>query len=114
MRCAVTVSLVPEARGGPFVFWEGLAKACARAAEIGFDGIEVFPRSPDEVDWRRLGTLLAEHDLKLAAVGTGGGWVVHKFRLTDPEPEIRERAKNFALDIIERAGGLGAPTIVGS
>ncbi|MCI0748131.1 MAG: sugar phosphate isomerase/epimerase [Verrucomicrobia subdivision 3 bacterium] len=114
MRCAVTVSLVPEARGGPFVFWDGLSKGCARAAEIGFDGIEVFPRSPDEVDWRRLESLMSEHDVKLAAAGTGGGWVVHKLSLTSPEAEIRERAKNFALEIIERAGGLGAPAIVGS
>jgi sugar phosphate isomerase/epimerase len=114
MQSAVTVSLVPEARGGPFVFWDGLAKACSRASELGFDGIEVFPRSPDEVDWKRLGDLLVEHDLKLAAVGTGGGWVVHKLRLTDADPEIRERAKGFAGEIIDAAGQLGAPAIIGS
>lgn len=114
MQSAVTVSLVPEARGGPFVFAEGLASACEHAAQLGFDGIEVFPRSAEEVDWRKLRALLDEHELKLAAVGTGGGWVAHKLRLTDPDESIRERAINFAGDIIDRAGELGAPAIVGS
>jgi sugar phosphate isomerase/epimerase len=114
MRSAVTVSLVPEARGGPFVFWDGLSDACRRAGELGFDGLEVFPRSAEEVDWKRLRLLLDEHQLKLAAVGTGAGWVVHKSRLTDPDAGVRERAKAFAGEIIDCAGQLGAPAIIGS
>ena len=114
MQAAVTVSLVPEARGGPFVYWDGLTKACEHAAQLGFNGIEVFPRSAEEVDWRKLRELLAQHELKLAAVGTGGGWVVHKLRLTDPDEAVRKAAITFATDIIDRAGELGAPAIVGS
>jgi sugar phosphate isomerase/epimerase len=114
VQSAVTVSLVPEARGGPFVFWDGLKEACQHAAELGFDGIEVFPRSAEEVDWKRLRTLLEQHKLKLAAVGTGAGWLVHKFRLTDPDASVRERAQVFAGEIIDGAGQLGAPAIIGS
>jgi sugar phosphate isomerase/epimerase len=114
VQSAITVSLVPEARGGPFVFWDGLSDACERAGALGFDGLEVFPRSAEEVDWKRLWTLLEQHKLKLAAVGTGAGWLVHKFRLTDPEASVRERARAFALEIIDCAGQLGAPAIIGS
>lgn len=114
VQSAVTVSLVPEARGGPFVFWNGLKDACQRAAELGFNGIEVFPRSAEEVDWKRLRALLEQHKLKLAAVGTGAGWLVHKFRLTDPDASMRERAQAFAGEIIDGAGQLGAPAIIGS
>jgi sugar phosphate isomerase/epimerase len=114
MQCAVTVSLVPEARGGPFVYWDGLSKACHCASELGYAGIEVFPRSAEEIDWRRLRELLAQNDLKLAAVGTGAGWVVHKLRLTDPDAEVRQRAIAFAGELVDRAGELGAPAIVGS
>ena len=32
MKSAVTVSLVPEARGGPFVFWDDLAAGVRQAA----------------------------------------------------------------------------------
>ena len=35
IRSAVTVSLVPEARGGPFVLWDDLPAACQTASELG-------------------------------------------------------------------------------
>ena len=50
IRSSVTIALVPEAKGGPFVFWDDLASGCAKAAELGFDGVEVFPRGPEAVD----------------------------------------------------------------
>ena len=31
IRSAVTVSLVEEAKGGPFIFWHDLPAACAKA-----------------------------------------------------------------------------------
>ena len=36
---AVTVSLVAEAKGGPFVFWDDLPAACRAAQELGYDAI---------------------------------------------------------------------------
>ncbi|MFM9148274.1 MAG: sugar phosphate isomerase/epimerase, partial [Verrucomicrobiota bacterium] len=40
IRSAVTVSLVAQARGGPFVHWDGLEAAAASAARHGFDALE--------------------------------------------------------------------------
>jgi sugar phosphate isomerase/epimerase len=114
MHSAVTISLVPEARGGPFVFWDRLAEGCARAAELGFDAVEVFPRSAEDLDARELKSLLQAHRLKLAAIGTGAGWVVSKLRLTDPDRGIRRTARDFAGALIDLAGGFGAPAILGS
>lgn len=111
---AVTISLVPEARGGPFVFWDGLADGCAKAASFGFDAVEVFPPSADDLDAHTLKHLLEQHRLKLAAVGTGAGWVVHKLRLTDPDATVRGRARHFISAIVDLAGKLGAPAIIGS
>ena len=54
IRSAVTISLVEEARGGPFVFWHDLAGACALSQKLGFDAVEVFPPGPDSVDPARL------------------------------------------------------------
>jgi len=114
MLSAITISLVPEARGGPFVFWGDLANHCAEAASLGFDSVEIFPRSPDELNSKELRDLLRRHKLKLAAMGTGAGWVVHKLRLTDPDAAIRERARNFVGSVIDFAAPFGAPAIVGS
>ena len=42
IRSSVTISLVPEARGGPFVFWDDLENACLTAKELNFDAVEIF------------------------------------------------------------------------
>ena len=114
MRSAITVSLVPEVRGGPFVFWDDLAAAGAKASALGFDALEVFPRSGDELNVTALRAVLTENGLSLAALGTGAGWVVHKLRLTDPDAAVRERACAFIEGIARRAGEFGAATIIGS
>ena len=114
MFSAVTISLVPEARGGPFVYWDSLGEACRAAAALGFDAIEVFPRSAEDLDALELKRLLRDHKLRLAAIGTGAGWVVQKLRLTDPDPSIRRRAQAFAAGVIDLAGSFGAPAILGS
>lgn len=114
IRSAVTISLVPEARGGPFVFWDDLAAGCARAAELGFDAVEIFPRSATELNAKELRGLLDRHGLRLAAVGTGAGWLVHNLRLTDPDAGVRRRAQQFIGALVDFAGGFGAPAILGS
>lgn len=114
LRTAVTVSLVPEARGGPFVLWDGLERSLEKAAAMGFDGVEIFPPSAEDIDARQLRQLLERHKLQLAAVGTGAGWVVRKLRLSDPDASVRGRARDFIASIIDLAGKLGAPAIIGS
>jgi sugar phosphate isomerase/epimerase len=114
MKSAVTVSLVPEARGGPFVFWDDLPAAAKSAAELGFHAIEIFPPGPEAVNPQELRTLLDDYSLQLAAVGTGAGWVKHKLTLTNPDEAIRIKAKAFVKSIIEFAGQFGAPAIIGS
>jgi sugar phosphate isomerase/epimerase len=114
MKSAVTISLVPEAKGGPFVFWDDLAGGCEHASKLGFDAVEIFPTSAESLNVKQVKNLLAKHRLQVSAVGTGAGWVKHKLRLTDPDPAIRRRAREFASSLVAVAGELGAPAIIGS
>jgi sugar phosphate isomerase/epimerase len=114
MKSAITISLVPETKGGPFVFWDGLADGFARTAKLGFDAVEIFPSSAEDLDAREIKKLCAEHNLKVAAIGTGAGWVKHKLRLTDPDATVRKRAQAFVGAIVDFAGSFGAPAILGS
>ena len=43
IRSSVTLSLVEESRGGPFVLWDGIARSMDLASSMGFDGVEIFP-----------------------------------------------------------------------
>ena len=114
IRAAVTVSLVPEATGGPFVFWNGLADACEQAAKLGFDAIEIFPPSAAEVDRSQLRELLDRFHLRVAAVGTGGGWLVRRLHLCHSDALRREGARQFIHDMIDLAAEFAAPAILGS
>src|SRR5688572_15961741 len=104
VKSAVTICLVPEARSGPFVFHDGLADGCSRAASHGFDAVEILPRSADEVDAAELRALLASHGLSVAAFGTGAGWIVRKLSLTAADEAVRVEARKFIRAIIDLAG----------
>lgn len=114
MKSAITISLVPEARGGPFVFWDDLVGSCKLAKQMGFDAVEIFPPSPDAVRELNIAQVLADLDLKVAAMGTGAGWVKHHLTLTSPDFSIRNQALAFIRSVIDVAGPLGAPVIIGS
>lgn len=114
IQSAITISLVPEARGGPFVFWDDLASACRQAAELGFDAIEIFAPSATAVDRAELARLLKTHNLKVAAVGTGAGAVKHRLTLTDANADQRARAVAFVQEMIDFGGQFNAPAIIGS
>ncbi|HEY2252204.1 MAG TPA: sugar phosphate isomerase/epimerase family protein [Planctomycetaceae bacterium] len=114
IRSSVTISLVEEARGGPFVFWHDLPAACRTAKSLGFDAVEVFPPGPDAVDPQLLRQLLNDNGLALAAVGTGAGWVRQKLHLSLPDAALRSKARDYIRGIIDFAGPLGAPAIIGS
>jgi sugar phosphate isomerase/epimerase len=114
MKSAVTICLVPEAARGPFVFHGGLEAGLRAAAEVGFDGVEIFPAAASQLQPHELRRLLAAHGLALAAVGTGAGRVVHGLDFMAADETARRRALEFAGALVDAAGELGAPAIVGS
>lgn len=114
MKSAITISLVEEARSGPFVFHDGLADGCARAAAAGFDAVELFVPSADPEGLAELPALLDRHQLSLAAIGTGAGWVKHQLSLTDAAAGVRQKARDFVKAVIDLAAGFNAPAIIGS
>ncbi len=114
MKSCITISLVEEARGGPFVLWDGLEKSIALAGELGYDAVEIFAPGPEVIDVDALGKMLDGAHLKLAALGTGAGWVKHRLQLADPDPAKRQQAREFVRTIIDCAGQLSAAAIIGS
>jgi len=114
IRSALTVSLVAELSGGPWVYRDPLEISIPRAKKVGFDGIELFIASAAELNSGLLGRLLGNYNLELSAIGTGAGKVLHNLTLTSTDENVRVRAHSFIREIIRLAGDFGAPAIIGS
>lgn len=114
MKSAVTVSIVEQARKGPFVFHDDVAQGCRSAAELGFDAVELFAPSAEAISALPLKQLLDQNSLRLAAVGTGAGMVIHGLHLCDADADRRTRAREFIRDIISAGAAFQAPAIIGS
>ena len=114
IRSAITVSLVQEARGGPFVFWDGLEHAFEQAKDLGFDAVEIFAGGPDVVDRGELRRLVERTGLSVAAVGTGAGMVKHGLSLSDPDSSRRNQAQQFVREMIEFGAEFDCAAIIGS
>ena len=114
MRTAITLSQVPEAAAGPFVFHSPLAQSFALAKETGYDDVELFLPGPTHVSVAEIKSLCEAHGLGIAAVGTGAGMVKHGLSLTDPSLDKRIAALDFIEQMISFGGQFGAPAILGS
>ena len=114
MKSCVTISLVPSLQGGPWVLWDNLEKSIRTASEIGFDGVELFTENASVESQTPLVDLLDRYNIKLGAVGTGAGKVIHGLTLTDKDATTRSDAKRFIKEMISFGAQHGAPSILGS
>lgn len=114
IKSSITINLVSQVKTGPWIYRESLDTSIIKAVKLGFDGVELFTASANSVDPDSLKKLLQKSGLKISAVGTGAGKVLHGLTLTDPDPEIRRQALSFIQDMIVFGSQFGAPAIVGS
>lgn len=114
IKSCATIALVPEITSGPWIYWNDLEKSMAHASALGFDGVELFTASPDAIELAQLTDLIDKYDLKLAAVGTGAGKVIHGLTLANPDENIRKKAIEFIMQMMNFGAKLNAPAIIGS
>jgi sugar phosphate isomerase/epimerase len=111
---AVTVCLVNQAAQGPFVLHGDIEQSFHVAKDSGFDAVELFLPNAQCLSVAEVKGLLEKYDLRLAAVGTGAGWLIHQYSLTSGSAEVRKEAVQFIKSLIDLGGAFGAPAIIGS
>jgi len=114
IKSCATIALVPEIKTGPWIYWEQPDISIPRAAKLGFDAVELFTASADAVESEKLQQLCETNKIKIAAVGTGAGKVLHGLTLTSPNKDVREKAVAFINGMITFGARFGAPAIIGS
>ena len=114
IKSSITINLVKQIKTGPWIYWEPLNVSLSKAAMLGFNGVELYIPSADEIDIDVLLRLLLKFNLQLSAIGTGAGKLLYGLSLTNPDEEIRKQAVLFIKKIIAFGAHFGAPSIIGS
>lgn len=112
MKTSLVVS-TPGARFSALVFRDSFSNSLARAASLGFDGVELAVRDPRLVNPAEIARLAEEHRLKVCAIGTGQAYGEDGLSFTDPDPSVRERAIHRIREHLALAGELRAIVILG-
>jgi len=111
-RASFATSAAPTGFG-PLLFAGDVPAAARAAGELGFDGIEINMKGPEELSEAILRGLLEENGLRLTAVSSGRIYLDEKATMSDPDEEARVRVVKRVNRLADFAGEFGAPVIVG-
>jgi sugar phosphate isomerase/epimerase len=101
------------ARFAPILWRGGVAEAFELAAELGYDGVELHLRSPDDIELEAVRALQEKHGLGVPTIGTGMAAGEDGLTFTDPDPEIRQRAVARVAEHIRLAAVIRSAVTIG-
>jgi sugar phosphate isomerase/epimerase len=84
-----------------------------KIAALGYDGVELAIRDPQQVDVASLDVMVQKHKLAVPAIGTGQAWGEEGLSFTDPDPAIRRAAIERIKSHVPVAARFKAVIIIG-
>jgi sugar phosphate isomerase/epimerase len=112
IKVAVAVATA-DAMPSAFVVWRGIEESIRKAAEFGYDGIELALKTADQVDPNRVKRLLDEHGMGCPCVSTGQVFAALDLYFTARDEAKRQRVIEVFRDMINLASELGAMVNIG-
>ena len=104
----------PDVAYGPLALLSGAFEdKAAKAAALGYDGIELMVRDPAALDWPHVKATLDEAGLQTPQVVTGELFGADGLRLVTPDADLYRRADERTQSVIDLAGYLGAMVNIG-
>ena len=106
MKLSVAVAdthALPDA----FVVWRGFENSIRKAAQMGYDGVELALKHPDEVDPHKLSAWLDETGMAISCISTGQVYASLGLSFTDAEPNRRAEVRTVFKQIIDLAARFG-------
>lgn len=104
----------PDVAYGPLALLSGtFEEKAAKAAALGYDGIELMVRDPAGLDWVHVKTTLQRVGLEAPQVVTGELFGADGLCLVTGDEELHRRAVERTRSVIDLAGYLGAMVNIG-
>jgi 5-keto-L-gluconate epimerase len=88
-----------------------LPEQFAKAAAMGYDGVELITIDPAGIDRATLKSLLAQHRLQVSAIASGGMAFAAKLTLLHGDPSMASLARQRLDQMVDLARDLGATVV---
>jgi sugar phosphate isomerase/epimerase len=112
MKIAVAIA-TENALPTAFVVFRGIEESIRKAAEMGYDGVELALMDKDQVDLGRVKRLIRQYRLEIPVVSTGQVFAGHNLWFTSPAAVVRKKAVEIFRGLIEVAAEFGAMVNMG-
>jgi sugar phosphate isomerase/epimerase len=102
-----------KALSSAFVVFRGFEKSIKRAAELGYDGIELALKCTDEINSDLLSKWLYKSKMEISCISTGQVFADLGLMFTDLAPEMRSRVRKIFREFIDLAADFGRMVNIG-
>ncbi len=112
MKLSYAVAL-PDCKAKKMQCFRGdLDAVCGQLKALGYEGVELFARSPKELDQGAIAATIQRHGLAMPELSTGPA-SEDGLSLTDPDAAVRQAARERLRDYIDMAARWGAQIHLG-
>jgi len=112
MKKSISVATFPT-KFGPLVFTGGLKEIIQKVSNLGYDGIELFVKRPEEVNVKLLRQWLNSNKIRISAIAAVAAFVEEGLSLSDPDKNIRKKHIEIVKRQIELASYFNAVVPIG-
>lgn len=112
MKLSLVLSTQP-AKFDALAYKGKLTENISKIKSLGYDGVELAVRDPDQLDLSELKKLISLNQLSVPAIGTGQAYGEEGLSLTHHDGAIRRRAIERVKSQIRLANEFGAVVIIG-
>ena len=106
LKTAITIA-GEHAKQSAFVVWRGFESSIKKAAEYGYDGVELALKGVEELDVNSLRRWLKQNEMEVSCITTGQVFAERGLCFTHQEPEIRKQTIEVFSELIDLAGEFG-------
>jgi 5-keto-L-gluconate epimerase len=96
-----------------FVVFRGIEESIRKAAEFGYDGVELALKRPDEINPSRLKSLIRERGMEISCISTGQVYADLGYSFSDEDPKRRTVLINIFKEFIDLSVEFGGMVNVG-
>lgn len=96
-----------------FVVFRGIEKSIVTAKSLGFDGVELAMKRPDEINTQVISELLAEQGMEISCISTGQVYADLGYSFSDADSRRRETLITMFREFVDLGSHFGVPVNIG-